>query len=97
MSLAIGVKIGKMKGERGSFCKEIYYFNGMDLNSQVADGLDKDWGDVNESCLKSAISNITTGAYRVASTSGETIRIQSVNDLLAAPEFKGAVDIRKKK
>ena len=22
------------------------YFNGMDLNNQIADGLDKDWGDV---------------------------------------------------
>ena len=73
------------------------YFNGMDLNSQVADGLDKDWGDVTETCLQSAITNITTGSYRVASTSGETVRIQSVNDVLSAPEFKGAVDLRKRK
>lgn len=73
------------------------YFNGMDLNSQVADGLDKDWGDINETCLKSALSNITTGSYRVASTSGETVRMQSVNDVLSAPEFKGAVETRKRK
>jgi carboxyl-terminal processing protease len=73
------------------------YFNGMDLNSQVADGLDKDWGDINETCLKSALSNITTGAYRTASTSGETIRMQSVNDVLSAPEFKGAIETRKRK
>lgn len=73
------------------------YFNGMDLNSQVSDGLDKDWGDISESCLQSAIKNITTGAYRTASTAGETIRIQSVNDVLSAPEFKGAVDARRRK
>jgi C-terminal processing protease CtpA/Prc len=73
------------------------YFNGMDLNSQVADGLDKDWGDVTETCLQSAISNITTGAYRLASTSGEAVRMQGVNDVLSAPEFKGAVETRKRK
>lgn len=73
------------------------YFNGMDLNSQVADGLDKDWGDVTETCLQSAISNITTGAYRLASTSGEAVRMQSVNDVLSAPEFKGAVETRRRK
>ena len=71
------------------------YFNGMDLNSQVADGLDKDWGDLTESCLQSAIQNITTGSFRTASTSGETVRIQSVNDVLSAPEFKGAVETKK--
>jgi carboxyl-terminal processing protease len=73
------------------------YFSGMDLNSQVADGLDKDWGDITESSLQSAIANITTGAYRVASTSGEAVRMQSVNDVLSAPEFKGSVDLRKRK
>lgn len=71
------------------------YFNGMDLNSQVADGLDKGWGDINESCLQSAIKNITSGSYRTASTSGETVRVQSVNDVLFAPEFKGAVETKK--
>lgn len=72
------------------------YFNGMDLNSQVVDGLDKDWGDITESCLQSAITNITTGTFRTAST-GETVRMQTVNDVLAAPEFKGAVEVRKRK
>lgn len=72
------------------------YFNGMDLNNQVADGLDKDWGDITENCLQSAITNITTGAFRTAST-GETVRIQTVNDVLSAPEFKGAVETRRRK
>jgi len=39
------------------------YYNGLPVNAAVADGLDKDWGDVNESCLAAAIRNITTGAY----------------------------------
>lgn len=72
------------------------YFNGMDLNSQVTDGLDKEWGDITETCLQSAISNITTGVFRTAGTK-ETVEIKSVNDVLSAPEFKGAIDLRKRK
>lgn len=72
------------------------YFNGMDLNSQVSDGLDKEWGDITESCLQSALSNIATGVYKTA-TVRETVGIKSVNDVLAAPEFKGAIDVRKRK
>ncbi len=40
------------------------YFNGLPVNAAVADGLDKDWGDTNESCLASALRNITGGTYR---------------------------------
>jgi carboxyl-terminal processing protease len=72
------------------------YFSGMDLNNQIADGLDKDWGDITESCLQSALSNITTGAYKTAAAK-ETIEIKNVNDVLSAPEFKGAIDIRIRK
>lgn len=39
------------------------YFNGIPVNTQVADGLDKDWGDATESCLASALRNITTGGF----------------------------------
>ncbi|MGZ3880865.1 MAG: S41 family peptidase [Flavisolibacter sp.] len=72
------------------------YFNGMDLNSTVADGLDKDWGDITETCLQSALTNIGTGAYRIGYT-GDVVQMKSVNDVLSAPEFRGAVDIRKRK
>ena len=41
------------------------YFNGLPVNSQVADGLDKDWGNINETSLASAINNIVNGSYRV--------------------------------
>jgi carboxyl-terminal processing protease len=72
------------------------YFNGMDLNSQVADGLDKDWGDINESCLQSAISYITSGVFR---SQGGVIKAQqevsSGNSILDKPSFKGTVDTRR--
>jgi C-terminal processing protease CtpA/Prc len=40
------------------------YFNGLPVNAAVADGLDKDWGDTNESCLASALRNIAGGGFR---------------------------------
>jgi C-terminal processing protease CtpA/Prc len=71
------------------------YFNGLALNSQVADGLDKDWGDVSESCLQSALQYVSTGAYRVAAGDATVIRAQqeisSGNNVLTGNSFKGAV------
>ncbi len=40
------------------------YYAGFAPNAVVADGLDKDWGDVTESSLASAIRNINGGNYR---------------------------------
>ena len=40
------------------------YYGGFAPNALVADGLDKDWGDVTESALASAIRNINGGNYR---------------------------------
>ncbi len=40
------------------------YFSGLPVDAVVADGLDKDWGDPNESCLASALKKITTGSYQ---------------------------------
>ncbi|MDQ2864185.1 MAG: S41 family peptidase, partial [Bacteroidota bacterium] len=39
------------------------YFNGFTPDAITADGLDKDWGDVTESCLAKAIKYITTGTF----------------------------------
>ena len=77
---------------------EGHYFNGMALNNQVADGLDKDWGDREETSLASAINYITTGTFRT-SVPGRTTPQQSetvitANKTLDAPNFKGAVDTR---
>jgi len=78
------------------------YFDGLALNSQVADGLDKDWGDVTESCLQSALSYITTGAFRMQTSGDRTIfqaqsEIKSGNNVLDAPSFKGMISTRKSK
>lgn len=73
------------------------YFDGMALNKQVADGLDKDWGDVQESCLASVLSYIKNGAFLGSpgkSAFTEKAEVLAGNDALAKPEFKGAVDAR---
>lgn len=70
------------------------YFNGLALDAQVADGLDKDWGDLEESALAAAVKFITTGSARLATSSTpyiENAEVQSANSILAAPSFKGAV------
>ncbi len=40
------------------------YYAGFAPNAMVADGLDKDWGDITEASLASAIRNINGGNYR---------------------------------
>ena len=66
------------------------YYNGLPVNASVPDGLDKDWGDVNESCLAAAIKNITTGAYfRSASeTYSPNPQIINSNEVLDKPFIK---------
>lgn len=81
------------------------YFNGLAVNSQVADGLDKDWGDVGETCLQSAISYITNGSFRTQTAGGrnagatfqEQPEVKNSNVILDQPSFKGAVDTRRMK
>ena len=74
------------------------YFDGFALNSTVADGLDKDWGDVDESCLASALKFIGTGAFRAQVSEEPYIidpRVKSANERISAPAFKGLIDQRK--
>ena len=73
------------------------YFNGLPADSKVNDGLTKDWGDITESCLASAVKYINSGAFR---TAGEEMyqellpQVRQTNTLLDAPSFKGAIDTR---
>lgn len=70
------------------------YFGGLPVNNEVADGLDKDWGDVTEACLASVLKRITTGAFRpeVSSESrGLPDDVKKANDKLDEPFFKGSV------
>src|SRR5690606_2667681 len=69
------------------------YFKGFNLNSTVADGLDKDWGDRTESCLASALKYIDTGAFRALATDEQPSdpRIDAINGKLDK-SFKGLVE-----
>ncbi|MFT4022981.1 MAG: S41 family peptidase [Flavihumibacter sp.] len=40
------------------------YFNGFAPDKSVADGLDKQWGDLDEDCLAMAYKYLTTGSFR---------------------------------
>lgn len=78
------------------------YYNGLPLTHQVADGLDKDWGDLGEASFASAVNYITTGVFRIASTGGRSAvqkaaGVLAGNKVLDAPAFKGAIDLRKTK
>jgi len=71
------------------------YFNGFPVNSKVNDGINKDWGDLTESCLASSIKFISGGAFR---TQGEAVytellpEVKRSNSILDAPFFKGIVE-----
>ncbi len=73
------------------------YFNGFTPDAIVADGVDKDWGDVTESSLASTIKYITTGAFRLQSDAviQEQTRITGSNSALDAMKFKGSVSTNK--
>jgi C-terminal processing protease CtpA/Prc len=75
------------------------YFSGLALNSQLADGLDKDWGDVSEALLASAIKFSTTGAFRTMNDNAQTYIEQpaviSGNTKLDEPSFKGTIGTQK--
>jgi len=72
------------------------YFNGFTPNSVVADGLDKDWGDVTETSLASAIKYITTGSFRLQSQQDyqELPQITHANSVLDEHSFKGTVSAK---
>jgi len=72
------------------------YFNGLPLNYQVVDGLDKDWGDTHETCLSSILSYINSGSYArlgftVEQRAGLTEEVLRSNVRLGEPKFKGMV------
>jgi carboxyl-terminal processing protease len=75
------------------------YYNGFPVDGQVADGLDKDWGDTNESSLASAINNITTGSYfgRALQPQAyqEDAAVSNGNNKFDEQQLKITVDTRK--
>jgi hypothetical protein len=77
------------------------YFDGFALNNTVADGLDKNWGDIGESALASALKYIGTGGFqanmapRVNAFQADPV-IESANKTLDKNSFKGMIDVRKR-
>lgn len=73
------------------------YFDGIALNSQVADGLDKNWGDVTESAFASVVKYVSTGTFRMASTDPykESPQVSAGNKVLDN-SFKGMIDTKRK-
>ena len=72
------------------------YFNGIPVNSAVGDGLNKDWGDIQEACLARTLKSITTGTFAVETQDNynEPVNIQQGNVILDLPSFKGSIDTR---
>jgi C-terminal processing protease CtpA/Prc len=73
------------------------YFSGFPVNSPVADGLDKDWGDITETSLASAIKHITTGSYIRGSSDKDYIepaQVAAGNERLEATMLKLTVDTK---
>ena len=73
------------------------YFGGIRVNSQVADGLDKDWGDINETSLASALKNISTGSFRQSAETPyiEPAAIEASNRKLDEPFLKITIGEKK--
>ncbi len=73
------------------------YFDGLALNNQVADGLDKDWGDVNESSFASVIRYLSTGAFRTPTTEvyKEDPQVSAQNKAMDY-SFKGMIATKRK-
>lgn len=73
------------------------YFNGFTPDAIVNDGLDKNWGDVLESCLAKAIKYITTGTF-IAQGPQQIFKqdpaVRAANSTLDKPSFKGMIDTR---
>ncbi|HUQ96323.1 MAG TPA: S41 family peptidase [Chitinophagaceae bacterium] len=74
------------------------YFNGLELNKKVPDGLDQDWGNLDESCLASVVNYIKTGAYLgqprpTGFTENPVVAVG--NEIIAKPAFKGTIENRK--
>lgn len=70
------------------------YFNGIEVAHQTADGVDKDWGSVEEASLASALKYIGSGSFRRADaeTYTENPVVKEANKVFDARIFKGSID-----
>lgn len=73
------------------------YYKGFAPDQLMSDGIDKNWGDLNERCLAAAISYIKTGAYVTGIQSGALSTEAGMlpefhNQILNTHRFKGAIE-----
>jgi hypothetical protein len=75
------------------------YFNGMVPDSKASDGIDKDWGDLDEASLAAAVRQIAGGTFR--SQASQEFRATPVldenNKTFDQHSFKGSIDTRRLK
>ena len=76
---------------------ESNYYNGFAPHALIGDGLDKNWGDITETSLASAIKYITTGAFRYQADAvyREQPQVTNANAELDKHAFKGTISTRK--
>jgi len=78
------------------------YFNGITVDSQQPDGLDKDWGDVSEASLASVLKFVSTGSFtrigEIPGAASQTVTpaLINSNQKLDVRSFRGAVLSSKK-
>lgn len=71
------------------------YFNGLQPDAVVSDGLEKNWGDVEENCLASALHYISSGAFsRISGREQQDGSVEANNVTLGGKKFRGTVDKR---
>jgi len=70
------------------------YFDGIPIDSKSADGLDKDWGNIQEASLANVLNYITSGVFVPLSTTaplGRSVEVSNKNKVFSDRSFKGAV------
>jgi carboxyl-terminal processing protease len=70
------------------------YFDGIPLDSKSADGVDKDWGNIQENSLANVLSYISSGNFvplSTTSTLGTNVEVSAKNKVFSDRSFKGAV------
>jgi carboxyl-terminal processing protease len=74
------------------------YFDGLQVDQAVKDGIDKDWGDVSELRLASVLKYISTGSFSFAPDAGtglfstlEQPQLVAANAKLSNVRFRGTV------
>lgn len=67
------------------------YFNGIAVDQLVSDGLDKDWGDTQETALASVLSYIGTGSFTNGGLNSVLEKQKVAENKWLNRNFKGAV------